>query len=200
VALNPNQLREGAKSTAWSTWSEVGFGILTPAAFASFASQNSSPRSASSGAQGKARRDSESITSVGRRQFQQQLVPGNHVQLTEHRVEVHISATVRHLPQLHRPSRSLIPWCTGSHSIHSNERSRFFSAASFGVLAPPFSHEWIFLGVTSCFIEVCISTSSMLRTPGSQLCCLKAFSANTPASYRLSASTSTVCRRPSVSR
>src|SRR5262249_24862863 len=88
----PTQLREGAKSTAWIHWSDVGFGILTPAAFASFASQDSSPRSANSGAQGTAR------------------------------------------------TRESGHWATYEVG-YNNSRSRFLSAASFGVRAPPFNHE-----------------------------------------------------------
>lgn len=48
--------------------------------------------------------------------------------------------------------------------------------------------------------ELLTSISSRAADPGSQSCCLKVRIARTAASYRLSASTSTVCRRPSVSR
>lgn len=50
-ALIPVQLREGANSTVDRLDPRLGFGNLTPAAFASFASQGSSPRSASLEAQ-----------------------------------------------------------------------------------------------------------------------------------------------------
>ena len=38
--------------------------------------------------------------------------------------------------------------------VDSSSRSLFLLAASLGVRAPPFSHEWIFLGVTVCLIDV----------------------------------------------
>ena len=47
--------------------------------------------------------------------------------------------------------------------------------------------------------ELLTSMSSRAADPGSQSCCLKVRIANTAASYRLSAWTSTVCLRPSVS-
>jgi hypothetical protein len=51
-----------------------------------------------------------------------------------------------------------------------------------------------------CVTDVRISTSSLLFGAGSHLCCLNVRMAKAAASYRLSASTSTVCRKPSISR
>lgn len=78
----------------------------------------------------------------------------------------------------------------------SNERNRSFVTASFGLLAPPFNHSLILRKLIVCVTELRISTSMFVNSAGAQSCCRNVRIANTPASYRLSASTSTACLKP----
>ena len=151
MALNPIPVERGGKFN-WG-----GSGNLTPAAFASFASWGGSPRSAGLEAQGKARNTSLIFQPTNQIIF---------TRLAQSLCSLVIStvcdskrlilAAIGYRRQYRvRQIMNLDATSADQHERnHSNPRSRSLFAASFGVRAPPFNHEWIFFGVTVCFIEV----------------------------------------------